>query len=223
MTQRLLRPRLGTTITSNDVVIYWGKPCNILINPKKEINKNNSRVIDKGKFFNHAKDKEWCVPFTKDKQDALKWKKIACRLTLTGSGGEGIKIVTNEDSVPDAKLYVKYIPKESEYRIHVCDGKIIKIQRKVMPAGSQPKNGWGVRSHDNGFIFQSVDLSTVPQVCQDAALDSIKHFELDFGGCDVIYNKASNKAYVLEINSAPGVENDTAVIYAKALIELALK
>ena len=43
---------------------------------------------------------------------------------------------------------------------------------------------------------------------------------LDFGAVDVIYNGHSNRAYVLEINTAPGLTGTTLDNYAAALRNL---
>ena len=44
--------------------------------------------------------------------------------------------------------------------------------------------------------------------------------ELDFGAVDIIFNERENKAYVLEINSAPGLEGSTIQDYATMLQSL---
>jgi D-alanine-D-alanine ligase-like ATP-grasp enzyme len=40
---------------------------------------------------------------------------------------------------------------------------------------------------------------------------------LDFGAVDVIYNRAQDKAYVLEVNTAPGLEGSTLDNYVEAI------
>jgi D-alanine-D-alanine ligase-like ATP-grasp enzyme len=43
---------------------------------------------------------------------------------------------------------------------------------------------------------------------------------LHFSAVDVVYNDREKKAYVLEINTAPGVEGQTIQVYADALAKL---
>ena len=40
--------------------------------------------------------------------------------------------------------------------------------------------------------------------------------QLDFGAVDVIWNEAQKRAYVLEVNTAPGIEGTTLMRYASA-------
>jgi D-alanine-D-alanine ligase-like ATP-grasp enzyme len=40
---------------------------------------------------------------------------------------------------------------------------------------------------------------------------------LEFGACDLIWNQKREKAYILEINCAPGLEGTTVEIYRDAI------
>lgn len=216
-----------------DSIIRWGN-VPVVNGTNKVINKNNSIVINKSIFFNHCKEYDWCPKFSHSfNEDVKKWltdgSKVVCRKKVSSSGGDGIFILKPSDNldsegikknIQESKLFVKYIPKELEFRVHVCGGKVIKVQRKIMKKGQQPKEGWEVRSYDNGFRFQSVDPSSIPEECLAVATKAVHHCGLDFGGCDVIYNKASDRAYVLEVNSAPGIEGDTVKAYIDALVQL---
>ena len=57
------------------------------------------------------------------------------------------------------------------------------------------------------------------QVKEQAVL-SVKAVGLDFAGVDVIWNDKQKKAYVLEVNTAPGIEGQTVVNYAKAMWDM---
>ena len=147
------------------------------------------------------------------------------RHKLTGHSGEGIEIVRASEPLPDAPLYVEYIKKENEYRVHIgrCPSKsdtadastsIISIQRKARRLET-PDNevNWQVRNHDNGFVYVRGGVNPPPAV-MDAASRALVASGLDFGAIDVIYNRKEGKAYVLEINTAPGVEGTTVEDYA---------
>src|SRR5690606_32924060 len=72
-----------------------------------------------------------------------------------------------------------------------------------------------IRNHRNGFIFQRNEI-TIPA---DVEVQATKAFEasgLDFGAVDVIWNEHEGRAYVLEINSAPGLEGTTLDNYVAA-------
>jgi glutathione synthase/RimK-type ligase-like ATP-grasp enzyme len=216
-------------------VINWGSSelpshvtnCRILNKPG-----DVTRAGNKLSFFesiSHGDDgKCRLVPWTTNKSEAEKWLKdgqtVVVRQVLTGHSGRGILIVEpdgpeRKKGLPDAPFYTKYVPKDSEWRLHILRDKVIFRQRKVKsPAVEEPKT-WKVRSHDNGFIFQHNGL-TVPKDVEVQALAAFKASGLDFGGVDVIFNKKANKAYVLEINTACGLEGTTVGVYADAFREV---
>jgi glutathione synthase/RimK-type ligase-like ATP-grasp enzyme len=140
------------------------------------------------------------------------------RHKLTGHSGEGIELVENKQDLPNAPLYVQYIKKEDEYRVHV--GKrggtsiIIAVQRKARRKETPDDQvNWKVRNHDNGFVFVRQNVAA-PSCVLDAASGALLCSGLDFGAVDVIYNRKEAKAYVLEINTAPGLEGQSVTDYA---------
>lgn len=159
--------------------------------------------------------------------DAERWieegKKVVCRTILNGHGGAGIVIAASVDELVDAPLYVQYIPKKAEYRVHVFNGddgeqywtEIIDIQRKIKKPGEEPLD-WQIRSHDNGFIYVRENIEPIPQCVRDVAWRCFRETNLHFGAVDVIYNERQDRAYVLEINTAPGLEGQTVSSYANA-------
>jgi hypothetical protein len=122
-------------------------------------------------------------------------------------------------------VYVKAIKKRREYRVHV--GKttsgtaIIDIARKVRRAGVPDGgvNGEGrpfIWNHGNDFIFQrsGVDLQEpCVQRVLSVARRAVIALDLDFGAVDVIVEAGGriedSRAYVLEVNTAPGMEGTT--------------
>jgi D-alanine-D-alanine ligase-like ATP-grasp enzyme len=66
-----------------------------------------------------------------------------------------------------------------------------------------------VRNLANGFVFQRNGIE-VPEVVRQVARDTLLAVEgLTFGAVDVIFNERANRAYALEINTAPGLEGTT--------------
>jgi glutathione synthase/RimK-type ligase-like ATP-grasp enzyme len=135
------------------------------------------------------------------------------RHKLTGHSGEGIEIVEKKEDLPNAPLYVEYIKKQDEYRIHVGrKGDVyscISEQRKARSLDVPLERvNWKVRNHNNGFVFVREDCNP-PDSVRIAAVEAIKATGLDFGAVDVIYNAKEDRAYVLEINTAPGLEGQT--------------
>lgn len=170
--------------------------------------------------------------WTTNRAEALAWAKaagIVARTVLTGHSGAGIGIKDRENKteISEAPLYVEYIPKDAEYRVHVFKDQqgvpqIIDVQRKVRDPSREPSD-WKVRSHANGFIYtrntssgESHRTSCPPDVLEQAKL-ALACSGLTFGAVDVIWNAKKNSAYILEINTAPGLEGTTVQIYADAI------
>ena len=144
---------------------------------------------------------------------------IVCRTVLAGHSGEGIVMAATRDDLVNAPLYVQYIKKQDEYRIHVGrrngESIIISQQRKArrMEVRDDDVN-WQVRNHANGFVYVRGDCNP-PRAVLDAAKTALEASGLDFGAVDVIYNARQERAYVLEINTAPGLEGTTVEDYAR--------
>ena len=108
-------------------------------------------------------------------------------------------------------MYVKYIPKKSEWRVHVFRGEVVDVQRKARRREvPDDKINWLIRNHDNGFVFaRGEERGEIANGVEEQALAAVAASGLDFGAVDVIYNEARDMAYVLEINTAPGIEGST--------------
>jgi glutathione synthase/RimK-type ligase-like ATP-grasp enzyme len=161
--------------------------------------------------------------FTRKREEAQEWlaegKTIVVRHTLKGNSGEGIEIIS-EGELPDAPLYTVYVPKKSEYRLHVMGGRVRDIQRKMRKrAVPDEEVNWQVRNTANGFIFgrEGVEVSNE---CQEMAVEAVSALGLDFGAVDIIYNEKMNKYFVLEVNTAPGLCGKTLETYAQYFEEI---
>lgn len=159
-------------------------------------------------------------PFTTDINEARAWirdssKEVVERHMLRSSGGEGIRIRTEASSLQPAPLYTQYVKKKQEYRVHVIAGQVADVQRKAKRTGATIYD-WKIRNLEAGFIFVRGEVSP-PQDVIDQALLAIQAVALDFGAVDVIYNAHEEKAYVLEVNTACGLEGTTLGMYADGL------
>lgn len=208
-------------------VINWGSSsvpaevakCRVLNTP-------NTVVVcaDKLKFFKKVDD-DLLPPWTTDFDTAVEWVgqgfTVCARTILNGHSAAGLVLMEKSDpsTLTQAPLYTKYIPKKDEYRIHVVKGNVIDVQKKTLKkekAESGDEINWKIRNLDNGFIYQRENI-VAPDNVKAAAVEAVKQVGLDFGAVDVVLGTKDQKAYVLEINTAPGVTGTTCANYAKAL------
>lgn len=224
---------------NGDVVINWGGsklPPEVakakIINAQDAI----SLCTNKLHFFQNFSGIEGVnIPnFTTDKDKVSEWLKekrvVFARTKLNGMGGKGIVEMEGPDcEIEDAQLYVEYIPKKEEYRIHVVNGEIISEQRKGakirfnqridpddLPIDAPEPINWRIRNLENGFVFVRNDDKEVPNCVKEQALNIFVKTGLDFFAADIIYNAHREKAYILELNTAPGLQGTTLEDYTTA-------
>lgn len=202
-------------------------------------------------FFKHYKQYEdrglALPPFTSNPEVAQMWLDQASegterpvvvgRRLLTGHSGNGItNFYKDEDPIyiydagddgndeqdcAGLPLYVKYIPKQDEYRVHFFKGidapYIIQKKRKRNGTGNDPRHYY-VRNHHSGWVYtrEGVDYLSVPSAVVAQAQIFTNVTPLDFGALDIIYNRGQDKAYILECNTAPGLEGQTVTDYVSA-------
>lgn len=207
----------------NKQVINWGASeappevmkCTVINNPTDVVNAANKLVA-----FQMMRQAGGIniPPFTESRDEAIGWTNnghvAVCRTKLRGHSGDGIVIAETPDEVVEAPLYTQYIKKAEEYRIHVVNGEVIDRQRKARRLAEENVN-WRVRNHANGFVFQRNDI-VIPDGVEEQAIRTVAALGLDFGAVDLIYNAKQGKAYVLEVNTAPGLEGSTVEGYVRA-------
>lgn len=215
------------------VILNWGatelpeevSKCTI-INPSENV----SMAVNKVDCFQVFRDEGVSHPeWTTSPALALQWledgQMVFARTQLRSHSGRGIVIMDPDH--PDnwntrAPLYVKYIKKQHEYRIHVFNGQVIDTQRKGLreELRGQPDVNFKIRNLANGFIYVRNDGHVVPDVVRGCAIAAVGSLGLTFGAADVIYNQRDNRAYALEVNTAPGLTGTTIESYATAFRRL---
>lgn len=233
LSKALGSPRLrltGSTLKGRKSVriINWGSSdkvnnefdkCTWINNPE-----DVSETANKLSFFNKYKDLEVFVPWTADKEVVRTWlvegSTVVARQVLNGHSGRGIVIMTpdNPASWVEAPLFTKYTKKKHEYRVHFMGKEIIDVQKKSLKEGTENPN-WMIRNHDNGFIFAR-EFGVFPDKVKEVCEIFIGATPLFFGAIDAIYNERTNSAYILEVNTAPGLTGTTVTKYKEAFERL---
>ena len=203
----------------DDTVVNWGNVNPPDLSPARMLNGRGIRdASNKLRFFEMVRQWEpeiipafWTS--TRDiPDDAFP---VVCRTILAGHSGAGIVIASRRDDLVPAPLYVRYVKKQDEYRVHVGrdgpDFTIIDVQQKKRRQEHDNPN-WQVRNLANGFIYAREGVEP-PACVLDVARRALACSDLDFGAVDVIYSARNDRAYVLEVNTAPGITGTTVVNY----------
>lgn len=157
--------------------------------------------------------------FSTDIADARNWisdgRKVVCRTKLSSYGGEGIVIAETLEQLVEAPLYVRYMPKDQEYRVHVMNGEVFFVQRKArkMDVPDDQVN-WQVRNLAGGFIYANQDVETSDEVRANA-IRAVASLGLDFGAVDILVTP-KGRCFVLEVNTACGLAGTTLDRYVEA-------
>lgn len=123
-------------------------------------------------------------------------------------GGKDIMPVFQQEEVSwrkaaGADFFVEFIPTASEYRVWVFRRSHLATYVKEM---KRPEKYRRIgRNYKNGFAFNLVQSELVPRGAVDMAIQSVAALGLDFGAVDILKGTDGN-FYVLEVNTAPGVE-----------------
>ena len=227
--------KINTLLSSGlgvDYILNWGANFTNVNLHGLILNSQAGHFSDKLKFFNfvepslgpylpkrYTPDSFNYLPFSGD-------KKYIGRMTTKGSGGEGIYIIKSPaDIVPETLLITEYIKKESEYRVHYFRDHFKTIhyyyqKKKRLMTSPISENTFLIRNLKEGWVYSSLNFSLPNYVKNTAEKFAIKLSpHLTFGALDIIYNNATESAYVLEVNTAPGLTSKTAAWYADNIRE----
>lgn len=195
------------------LIINWGSTDPIDTRNKSLNSPDAIRVArDKLATFNVLKEKgfEQIPKFSTAKPDDKARAKdiILERHSLTGQGGSGIVVKRPGDSLGEAPLYVWYVRKTREFRVHVCSGQAVAVQEKRRESETeQTEDQKLIRNRDNGWVFCVNDV-VEPTGLREIAVRACSLLGLDFGAVDMIQSK-DGQLYVLEVNTKPGIESPT--------------
>src|ERR1035437_5282954 len=183
---------------------------------------------NKLKAFNAMREAGVNIPeYTTNDLIAQEWlekgKIVLARTKLSGNSGQGIIVLhtVTGDWAP-APLYVLYKKKRKEFRVHLFNNKVIDITEKRKKIGFKGTPNQYIRSHKLGWVFCRENIiEPIDLRCE--AIKAIKSVGLLFGGVDIIWNEKENACYVLEVNSAPGLEESSLKAYTEAFAQEILK
>ena len=226
-----------TRLSSSRRTIKWGSFTRALevSDPESIINNHAGQSsLNKKRCFELLRERGVPIPeFTTERSVAEGWIRqggfrVYERHSLTGSAGEGIVVANalQDLSTTVPPLYTQGVKgKRREYRIHVFNLDGVQryfVQQKKRRAGFQELENYTseVRNLESGWIFANQDITQPRQETLDAAVAACKALQLNFGAVDLIEQEATNgSSFVLEVNTAPGLQGATVNFYAECLVD----
>jgi hypothetical protein len=203
--------------------IPWLSEGSIILNEPRAVGISANKL----KAFNEMSGVVNIPRYTTSLEEAtslLNLGKVVCRTKLTGSKGEGIVIASTPEELVEAGLYVLYIKKKWEYRVHVLQDEVVHIQQKrrlsteqLEERGITDRSKY-IRNLANGYIFShNLDHNDGPvyERLLEQSLLSVSSLGLDFGAVDLIVTN-DGQVFVLEVNTAPGLEGLTLERYVQS-------
>jgi hypothetical protein len=135
---------------------------------------------------------------------------------LRHHGGRDISLILQpaDATLFRSDFYTRYIPRQSEFRVWSYRRRHLGTYQKVLANPARYRRiGANWR---NGFRFELLGSDEVPQGLREIGARAVEALGLDFGATDVLQG-IDGAYYVLEVNTAPGVEGeDRQVIRALA-------
>lgn len=213
----------------SDIVINWGNASYPEWNTSRPTLFNLPgfvvRAVDKRRALqilseNGVKVPDFCfekdaaVEMLKSPLSARHVNAVMCRTLTRASEGRGIVVAKSPEELVDAPLYTRYVPKKSEFRVHVFGSRVIDAVQKKKRVGAVVNSY--VRNHSNGYVFCRQNIQ-VPNDVFMASIKSIEALRLHFGAVDVGWHPDFGTC-VYEVNTAPGLEGSTVAYYAREFL-----
>ena len=206
---------------NRDTIINWGKGKGNIGNAR-QINKLSSIEIAANKLSTLEALQAHQIAHPRFSTSLLDFSPsdlLYGRCDLYGHSGRGIVVDTQQNlyyNEVDCPLYVEAINKVTEYRVIVVGSNVVDLKQKKKKNGVEHnENIW---NHSGGYIFARNDI-TIPDGLKQLGIDAVDALGLDFGAVDIIED-TQGKLYVLEVNTAFGLEGQTIELVGDAIRRL---
>ena len=158
--------------------------------------------------------------FTESYETAKGWAAegitVVCRKLTRSSEGKGIVVAETPEQVCMAPVFTQYKKKKREFRVHVFEDKVVSVLEKRKKKGFDGVDH-KVRNTANGYVFCRENV-VEPEGIRELAVKASKVTSSLFKGVDIGYNEKLNQLFVIEVNSAPGMQGTTVIDYTKAIL-----
>ena len=183
--------------------------------------------VDKLTQYRWFQDNEIpALEFTETVAQASAWVSdgftVFGRKYLNASCGKGIVVIEKDEDggylVPGCPVYTKYKKKKREFRVHVFKDQVVAVTEKKRRKEFNGVRDTKIRNLANGYVFTQT-VEDEPEGLRDLALRAARVSSSDFRGVDVGYNQLKDELFVIEVNSAPGIQGTNLNKYLEAIIQ----
>lgn len=166
------------------------------------------------------------LEFSQNPVDVAQWLSnghtVFGRRLLTASCGQGIVVLEPGGAHMAGEMvcpvYTKYKKKKREFRVHVFKDQVVAVTEKRRRVGFEGQRDTKIRNLANGYVFCQTVVNE-PAGLRDLALAAAKVTQSHFKGVDIGYNEQKDDLFVIEVNSAPGMQGSNIEAYANAVLE----
>ena len=216
---------------NSDTIINWGSQKEVR-GTARVLNKPNAvyKASNKLQAFKTLDREGVSIPwFTNTATELSNGTKYVARTKLSGHSGAGIEVFTpnvDEPNIPNAPLYTQYINKVAEYRAIVVGDEVVDFKQKKKKISPRDEDDNIIEEerieHDEyvwnlngGYIFARGGVVITPE-CSSLAIRAVSALGLDYGAVDIIED-TEGTLYVLEVNTAFGLEGTTIELVGEAI------
>lgn len=160
--------------------------------------------------------------FTTSRAEAQQWwqdnqRPIILGRTRHGMAARGIQVYEPGQALGEHELYVKHVPNQREYRVHVVRGEVIRVQGKYLDVPADHTNPY-IKNHAQGFRFRTPERR-LNRERTNQAINAVVALDLDFGAVDLCKGD-DGQTYVFEVNTAPACSPMTLEAYVGAFTRI---
>ena len=185
-----------------------------------------------GQSVNKLQQYQWfkdnnipALEFTADPHIVVDWLNdghtVFGRKYLNASCGKGIVVIEPDDkegNYPIYPVYTKYKKKKREFRVHVFKDQVVSVVEKKRKKEFDGERDTKIRNVANGYVFVQQNV-VEPDGLRELALRAANVSSSDFRGVDIGYNKLKDELFVIEVNSAPGIQGNNINRYLEAIVQ----
>jgi hypothetical protein len=163
------------------------------------------------------------LTYTTNHQQALDWlgegNIVFGRKYLNASCGKGIVIGSPEMGMPEqCPVYTLYKKKKREFRVHVFKDGVVNVTEKKRRKEFDGERDTKIRNLANGYVFVQT-VENEPDGLRELALRAAQVSGSDFRGVDIGYNEKKDELFVIEVNSAPGIQGTNVEKYLDRMMD----